>query len=428
MSGGAESPAERTAALVASGDELLRGAHPDLNGPFLARELEPLGFRVAEVRLVGDEPAQLERTLRELLEAHALVILSGGLGPTLDDCTRDAAASVLGVELEYHPSAWDAIVERFRRRGLEPSESNRRQAYVPRGSELLPNPRGTAPGFLARDGRGRLLAALPGPPRELSGMWQNELAPRLARAPGAAPRGRREFLLGSLAESAFADRCGEWMERGADPLLGVSAKEGLLSAHLSSLDPTRLEARAAAFRERFSRWILAEGHASLEAALVQTLSERRQTLALAESVTGGLLAARLTDVPGASAVLLEGSVVYSVAAKTRTLGLPAALIESAGVVSAPVAAAMARGALERSGATWALSLTGYAGPGGGDARAPEGCVCFGLASRGLTFTLRRIFPVGDRDRVRQFALHTGFELVQRAATGRLAEVDGLEPA
>jgi nicotinamide-nucleotide amidase len=419
---------ERSAALVASGDELLRGAHPDLNGPFLARALAPLGVQVAEVRLVGDQPAELERTLRELLARHALVILSGGLGPTLDDCTRDAAAAVLGVGLEYHPSAWDAIVERFRRRGLEPAESNRRQAFVPAGSELLKNARGTAPGFLARDARGHLLAALPGPPRELAGMWEAELAPRLARALGGRERGRREFLLGGLPESTFADQCGEWMERDADPLLGVSAKEGLLVAHLSSADPARLEARAAAFRERFARWLLAEGHPSLESAVVMALSDRRQSLALAESVTGGLVAARLTDVPGASAVLLEGFVAYSPAAKTRSLGVPAALIEAEGVVSPAVAAAMARGALERTGATWAVSLTGYAGPGGGDALAPEGTVCFAIASRALAFTRRQVFPVGDRDRVRQFALHTALELVLRASDGRLGELPDLQPA
>jgi nicotinamide-nucleotide amidase len=399
-----------------------------LNGPWLARELAGLGIQVCEMRLLGDTPADLVRSLRELLGRHHLVIITGGLGPTLDDCTRDAAAEVLGVELEYHAEAWQAIVERFARRGLEPAESNRRQAFVPAGSKLLPNARGTAPGFLARDGHGHILAALPGPPREMQVLWQAELVHRLAPALGAPPRHQHRFLLGGLPESTFGDMCGAWMERGVDPLLGVSAKEGLLVAFLSSQDPLALESRAGAFRERFARWILAEEHERLEQALVAELSSRAQTLALAESITGGLIAARLTSVPGSSAVLREGFVVYSPEAKQRTLGLTPAQTQPGQIVSQATAVAMAQGARERSGATFALALTGYAGPGGGDATSPEGTVCFALTSRALAYSLKRTFPIGDRERVRQFALHTALELVLRAVTGRLGEVEGLEPA
>jgi nicotinamide-nucleotide amidase len=407
---------------------LLRGAHPDLNGPWLARELANLGVEVSEMRLLGDTPAELVRTLRELLARHRLVIITGGLGPTLDDCTRDAAAEVLNLDLQFEPSAWTAIVERFARRGIEPAESNRRQAFIPRGSLLLPNARGTAPGFLAQNAHGHLLAALPGPPREMQGMWQAELEQRLAAALGSTARARHRFLLGGLPESTFADLCGDWMERGGDPLLGVSAKEGLLIAVLSSPDGLTLEARAGAFRERFARWILAEEYERLEQALVAELSRRAQTLSLAESITGGLIAGRLTSVPGSSAVLKEGFVVYSPEAKQRTLGLSPELTRPGRIVSRETAVALAKGARERSGTSFGLALTGYAGPGGGDDQAPEGTVCFAVASHALAYSLKRIFPIGDRERVRQFALHTALELGLRAVTGRLHELEGLEPA
>ena len=423
-------PATPRAAILSIGDELLRGAHPDLNAPHLARELIRLGFRVERTTLLGDDVEPLTAGLRALTEQAELVVTSGGLGPTLDDLTREAVAAVAGVELEERSEVWHALRERWAARGLEVPPSNRRQALVPRGAELLPNEWGTAPGFLCELAPGRFVASLPGPPRELRPMVAEVLAPRLReRFDGLVPAPRRTFVLAGLAESTFGERCGEWMRRSADPLIGVSAREGLLVASLHPRDPsdpaarTRLEARADEFRQRFARWCLYEGDASIEAHLIGRLAEGPVTLALAESCTGGRVAARLTAVPGASDVFREGFVTYSNAAKQARLGVDGALLDRFGAVSGEVAAAMARGAAKAAGADLSVSITGIAGPSGGSPEKPVGLVWLGLHHAGLTWILERRFPAGDRERVRSFATHAALELALRAVDGRLGELD-----
>ncbi len=429
-------PEHRPRACVLSiGDELLRGAHADLNAPFLLSELGAMGFELRSTRLVSDDEEPLRRAMTELCSGADVVVSSGGLGPTLDDVTRDAAAAAAGVELVEAPGVFKAIEERFALRGRVAPESNRRQAMLPAGAKLLPNDHGTAPGFAVRIGT-CLLVCLPGPPRELQPMWGEVLKPLLRERHARLPiRSERTFHLAGLSESIFAEQCGDWMSREADPLIGVSAKEGILTAHLVSSgskpgEGGALEARALAFRERFEPWILFEGRGSLEARVVERLAEEGLKVAVAESCTGGRIASRLTGVAGSSGVFGAGWVTYANEIKHRQLNVAWELLETHGAVSSQVAAAMARGAAQASGADLAVSVTGIAGPGGGSAEKPVGLVWFGLAmgtrwGAEQVWTFERRFPGLDRDRVQSFATRMALELVLRAVDEKLGDQGGL---
>ena len=298
--------------------------------------------------------------------------------------------------------------------------SNLRQALLPAGAESLPNRAGTAPGFLLPVGDA-LLAALPGPPREMVPMLEGELLPRL-RERGAADLAteRADFYLFGLPESAFADQVGAWMERGANPLLNVTASRFVLRARLLARGATAgearalLEARAAELRALLGEWIFSTDEPALERVVGRHLIERGRSVAVAESCTGGLVASLLTRVPGISSVFHAGWVTYSNAAKTRELGVPADLIERCGAVSEEVARAMAEGAAVRAGAPLAVSVTGVAGPEGGTAEKPVGLVWFGLRDGDRTTATERRFPAAGREAIRQWAARTALSLLDRA--------------
>lgn len=418
-------------ACLSIGDELLSGRHPDLDAPQVATALAELGLVVDRIEVVPDDEPTIVEAIARLRGRHALIVTSGGLGPTLDDVTRHAVAQAAGVELEHSESAWAVVRGWFDRRGVEPPVSNRRQALIPSGATILQNARGTAPGFVLELDPETIVAVLPGPPGELAGMLADELVPRLRdRFGGAAELVRHEFALFGLSESVFAERAGPWMQRDADPRMGVSARDGVLAVSLVSRSSggDRLVApRAAEFRERFATWIYSERDETLATTVGRRLLSTGTTLAVAESCTGGGVLKALTAVPGISAVLLEGWVTYSDAAKRERLGVPAQLLERHGAVSVQVAAAMAWGAADRSGADLALSTTGIAGPSGGTERKPVGLVHFGLAHRGRVWTLERRFPPVDRERVRCFAEQAALFLALAALDGRLEEL-GAEPA
>jgi nicotinamide-nucleotide amidase len=413
------------AALVSIGDELLTGRLADQDAPLVAAALAELGLAVGQVAVLPDDEALLVSTLRRLAQDHALIVTSGGLGPTLDDVTRHAVATAAGVELHESAEAWEQVRAWFVQRGVEPSPTNRRQALLPAGAELLRNQRGTAPGLWLPLPNGTVVACLPGPPGELLGMLRGELVPRLAARFVGAPRLlRRAFALFGLPESHFAERAGDWMDRSVDPLMGVTARDGLLVASLVSSAPDaeqRLEARAVEFRERFAQHLFAEQDEELEFALGRRLLELGCTVTVAESCTGGRIAAALTRVPGISAVLEECFVTYSNGAKQRRLGVPAAWLRDHGAVSAEVAAALAAGAARVTGAALSLGVTGIAGPLGGSPQRPVGTVHFGLQHRGEVWTVERRFPPVERDRVRRYAEQTGLYLLWSALAGRLAQ-------
>ena len=404
--------------IVASGDELVQGRNVDTNSAWLARALLELGLECERFHVIGDDEQALCALAREAARSVDLLVVTGGLGPTLDDVTRHALAAAAGVELVEDPAALEELRAWFAARGRPFSESNARQALFPCGAERLANPLGTAPGFLLRSGRA-LLAALPGTPRELERMFQDELRPRLERLlPARAARSVARFHLFGLPESAFADRCGEWMARGADPLLGVTAHAGVLTAQLAASSEVRLAERAAQFRERFGEWIFSETSGDLGRVLGELCLQRGITLATAESCTGGLVAERLTRLPGISAVFGWGIVSYANAAKQALLGVEAALLESHGAVSLQVAEAMARGAASRSGARLSIAVTGIAGPDGGSETKPVGLVCFATSFDGVLQSTERRFAVRGRDLIREFAALTALDLARRRVLGR----------
>jgi nicotinamide-nucleotide amidase len=348
-----------------------------------------------------------------------MVIATGGLGPTLDDVTREAAADAVGVKLERNPEVERELRAWFEARKRTFAESNLRQAEFPIGAQIMHNRAGTAPGFRVWIGGG-VLAALPGPPREMRDMLEKELLPWIASTCGRGEIfARASFHLAGLAESTFGDLAGAWMERGANPRMGVTANCGLLRVSLRARAATRegadqrIAERSAQFRERFAEWIFSEDDPRLAFAVGRELVERGVTIATAESCTGGMVASLLTDFPGISAVLLEGFVAYSNEAKVKHLGVARDLIERHGAVSREVAEAMALGAARASGARMAVSVTGIAGPDGGTSEKPVGLVWFGIAVDGRVETRELRFPPIGRDAVRQFAAHAALDLVRR---------------
>ena len=404
------------AAVVATGDELVTGTAVDTNSAAIAQRLLELGLRVERFVVLGDDEEALAATLVDLGARCAVIVVTGGLGPTLDDVTRSAAARAMGVDLERSEASLAAIRGWFASHGRPFPVSNERQAWFPRGAEVLPNPKGTAPGFACRVGGARVFA-LPGPPGEMIAMLEDEVVPRLERRKGLAIA---RFHLFGLSEGVFADRSGAWMDRAANPVLGVTAKLGVLSATLvaSGADDresaSRLAARVREFRERFAEWIFSEDEPDLAFVVGRALLARGIPVATAESCTGGLVAARLTRVPGISAVFERGYVTYSDRSKTELLGVDPALLARHGAVSGEVAAAMARGAAERSLARVAVSLTGIAGPDGGTPEKPVGLVWFGVHASGATRVEERRFAVRGRDPIREFAANTALDLLRRA--------------
>jgi nicotinamide-nucleotide amidase len=416
-------PRELCVALVATGDELVEGRHVDTNSAEIARALAGLGFEPRRFTVLGDDEDGLVHLVLELAPAHGAILVTGGLGPTLDDVTRHALARAAGVDLVRDEGVLGELRERFARRGRPFAEANARQALFPRGADVLPNGHGTAAGFALNVGAA-LVVALPGPPREMRPMLEELVLPRLAaRARGLPCVERRAFHLFGLPESAFADAAGAWMARDANPLVGVTASGGRLCVTLRAAALERAAARALAdahaaqIRARFAEWIYSEDEPDLAAVLGRELIARGVTVALAESCTGGLVAERLTRVPGISAVFGTGFVTYSNEAKTRLLGVEPALLAAHGAVSAPVAAALARGAAERTGARLAAAITGIAGPGGGSAEKPVGLVHFGISADGVVSTCERRFLDLGRDLVREFAAGTALDLLRRALRG-----------
>jgi len=402
------------AALVAVGDELVSGERSEGNLGWLARELTERGWRVKEARLLGDDLAQLTEVFRELMSAHELVVVTGGLGPTLDDVTRHAAAAACELELFEDEDTIEELRALWRERGEEMPESNRRQALMPSGALRLANAHGTAPGFLVERGAAHL-ACLPGPPREMRGVATEELLGRVEL--GEAPQRRTLYLCG-LSESDLADMLGEWMERDAAPRVGVLASQGVLELKFTACgageaDVSQLESRFEEARLRLAEWIFSERDSDIASVLVRELIEDECSLAVAESCTGGQVSKRLCGVPGVSAVLKESLVTYSNEAKTARLGVPESLIAAHGAVSDEVAEAMAEGLRASSGARLVGSVTGIAGPGGGSEEKPVGRVHFAVGLDGAVQTLERTFPSRGRAYIQAWATNTMLNLMLR---------------
>lgn len=414
---------KRKAATLAIGNELIEGRHADTNSGEIAAALAELGIEVERFVVLGDDLDRLEREMRELTAQYGIVVATGGLGPTLDDLTREAAAKAAGVGLACDPDALAALHELWAQRRRPMPEANARQAWFPIGAQSMANSVGTAPGFRVWIDGG-VLAALPGPPAEMRAMLHGVLLPWIRATCGVGPAiCVRELFLCGLPESAFADAVGAWMERGENPRVDVTAKAGVLSVKVVARHTSRQAAELAAERrrdelaQRFADHVFSDSDPRLEVALHRELKSRGLKISFAESCTGGGLAQRLTGVPGSSSVFEQSFVTYSDAAKTRQLGVAPDLLGAHGAVSGPVARAMAEGALAASGADVAVAVTGIAGPDGGSAEKPVGLVWFAIARADRSEALERRFVQLGRESIRAFATSAGLELAWRATRG-----------
>ena len=405
------------AEIIAVGSELLTPYRLDTNSLFLTLELNSLGIRVTRKVVVGDDRELLREAFREALERVELVVASGGLGPTADDLTRETVAELLGRRLLRDESILYGIEERFKRFGRTMPEVNTRQAMVPEGAIVLANARGTAPG-LWLETEERIVLLLPGPPPELEPMFRNEVRPRLAKR---APNLRlltRDIRISGMPESEVEQRVAPIYKQYGQVETTILASPGEIQLHPRIWTSDSASAEKI-LDELVERVVMALGEhifttrgESLEEVVAGSLIFNRATIAVAESCTGGLLAERLTDVPGSSAYFRGGVVSYSNDLKAAWLDVPAELIEAKGAVSTEVALAMAEGVRRSSGASLGLSITGIAGPGGGTPSKPVGTVHIGLANETGARERGFRFP-GDRDRIRHQASQVALDMVRR---------------
>ncbi len=409
---------------MVTGTELLSGLITDRNGPWLAQRLGELGVEVAHLVCVGDRPADLAAALRFLADQGVeLIVTSGGLGPTADDVTAAVVASFAGVELELDEAMERqiaAILARFRHLSSFDSEglraANRKQAMVPRGASAL-DPVGTAPGLVVPVDGGPTVVVLPGPPRELQQMWPAALAVPAVRAvlAGTQPFESAQLKLFGLPESQIAvtlREVGESLDLAPLEITTCLRRAELVIdiRHRPGAESTR-DALIEAIRDRHARYVFSTDGSSLDDQVAGLLRGRR--IGLAESCTGGLLAARLTERPGSSDYVAGGVVAYSNAAKTDLLGVPAELIEQHGAVSPEVARAMADGARDRFGADIGVGITGVAGPGGGTEAKPVGYVCICVSTdAGAARAGDPVLP-GDRAEIRDRSVTVAMHLLRR---------------
>ena len=413
-----------TAETIAIGSELLIGGRSDGNSLSIAEMLGRLGIAVRFKSVVGDDKSDIASVVKTAASRAGVVILTGGLGPTVDDCTREAIAKETGSRLAVRKEALEAMTARLAQWGRIPNAGQRKQGLIPSGASVISNPVGSAPGFWLK-WKGSLLISLPGVPREMDAMMKESVVPLLAarlrqlkQAP--PPITRLVFHTFGLAEADVDARLQGLLTRQTKIDLGLlAAPLGVLVSLTGkpghSINDKVMQALASGVRSRLGEWLFGEGQETMEDVVGRALTEKKLTVALAESCTGGLIGHRLTQIPGSSAYVDRGVMCYSNRAKTELLGVPVELIERHGAVSAEVAAAMAKGVCERSRTSVGLSVTGIAGPGGATATKPVGLVYVGLYSdRGESLTREHRFH-GDRTVIKQRASQAALDLLRRWA-------------
>lgn len=380
---------------------MLLGQVVNTHTSWLGRALFPCGLRLAMQTTVPDGSAIREAVCASVARGTDILLITGGLGPTSDDLTRECCAELCGIPLMENETVLSAMAERLARRGIPLRENMLRQALVPQGAEVLPNAHGTAPGLVfppqltqLAGARGAHWFLLPGPPRELQPMFLDHVLPRLQElVANHHPPVQRIYRVCGMGESEVELRIGRAIENEGRIEVGYCARPNEVDLRLIGPETEVLRWDAEVRRE-LGGALFAEGDATMEEQVVALLQKAGATVATAESCTGGLLAHRLTNVPGASAVFRAGFVVYSNEAKQRELGVDAELLQREGAVSAAVAGALAQGARRITGSTYALSTTGIAGPGGGSSSKPVGTIFFGLAGPdGTLKTWQACYPM-----------------------------------
>jgi nicotinamide-nucleotide amidase len=412
------------AEIIAVGSEMLTPHRQDTNSLYLTAGLNDLGVTVAFKTIVGDNLQHLTNAVRNALSRADIVVLSGGLGPTEDDLTREAAAAALGLPLYTDPAIIESLEQRFAARGIKMSANNRKQAEVIEGATILQNINGSAPGqFLdtTYEGQHRFVLLLPGPPSELKPLFDNVAKPLLNAAIPHSYIARRLLRMALIPESLVDARTAPIYRQFTDVETTILAGRGEIQLHFVSTKLTLTEAQARVdqvaglIEAEMQDDVFSSHEESLEEIVLLMLGMRHLTLAVAESATGGLIAERLTEVPGSSRTFLGGAVVYTNALKTAFAGVPADLIETHGAVSEPVARALAEGIRKRTGASLGVSVTGLAGPTpgtGADADKPIGRVYIALAD-GHQTRVKELNLMGDRERIRWWASEHALELLRR---------------
>jgi nicotinamide-nucleotide amidase len=406
-----------TAEIIAIGSELLTPDRSDTNSLWLTEKLNGIGIEVKLKTVVGDDDARLEETIKDALKRSSVVVTTGGLGPTEDDITRKITARALGRRLILDEAVLESIRERFAAWGRSMPEINSRQAMIIEGAQVLDNPRGSAPGMLLET-EARILAVLPGPPREMQPMFETFVLPVLTRKAGNVRVARRVLRVSGMGESAVDELIAPTYTQYKNPQTTILFNRSEIEIHLTAQAASEAEAEllleglSGKIEERLGDAIFAFRGETMEEVVGLRLTVGRFTLGVAESCTGGLITQRLTEVPGASAFLVEGVVAYANESKVKTLGVGPDLLDKYGAVSAEVAEAMAEGIRLRADTDFGLSVTGIAGPDGGTPEKPVGLVYLGLSDSAHTEHRRLLIP-GDRHLIRWRASQAALDLLRR---------------
>ena len=399
------------AAIIAIGSEMHVPVRVDTNSLKITAALEAFGVPVTRKSIVGDALGDLVAEIRYAIARADILIVTGGLGPTEDDLTREALAQAFGLELELDPSIVEIIQARFAARGWTMPDVNRRQAYVFRGQTTLPNERGTAPGFhLCVEGKD--VWVFPGVPHELEWMLATYLRPWLEQRGGGRARHRRVLKIAGMTESGVEEKLAPYYANHTGELVTILASGGQIEIHLGGHSRDDIAMREREIADLFGERLFGFDDDTLESVVGALLRERSQTLATAESCTGGLLGSRITDIAGSSAYYLGGVVSYTAAAKIDLAGVDAALIAEHGEVSEAVAVALANGIRTRFGATWGVGITGIAGPGGGTETKPVGTVHVAVAGP-HGHKHRHILWQGPRTIVKWYSTQQALDLLRR---------------
>ncbi|MDX1951630.1 MAG: competence/damage-inducible protein A [Verrucomicrobiota bacterium] len=403
--------------IINTGSELMLGYVLNTHQQWLCAELARAGFLVLRQTAIDDTPAAISGAVEEAFNRADLVITTGGLGPTSDDLTREVIARLLGRSLREDPGVLEHIHAFFAKRNKSAPKSTHIQAQIPEGAEIFMNAHGTAPG-LAMSHQGKLLVMLPGPPRELRPMFTTQVLPYLERVmPERSPFCCRVLKTSGMGESSveetIAPHLRDLTERGLE--IGYCARVGEVDVRLlcRSMDAMQVVVEAEGrVKQHLSRYLFSTEGEPLEQVIVQILTEQGRTVAFAESCTGGFLAHRITNIPGASHIFSAGVVTYSNPSKTELLGVPSSLLEQHGAVSAETARSMAEGARHRFKTHFAVAVTGIAGPGGGSAEKPVGTVHIAVASRQKTVAVKSFNPF-DRETFKYVTSQQAFTLLRK---------------
>jgi len=410
------------AEIIAVGSEMLTPERLDTNSLYLTGELNKLGVEVVTKCVIGDDRDRLADAVRRALSRTGIVILSGGLGPTEDDLTREAVAQALDRKLIFHPEIADALEQRFLLMKRKMAEVNKRQAFVVEGGAILPNDRGTAPGQWVEESGG-VVMLLPGPPHELKAMFERQCLPRLTRlVPKQAIR-TLFFRVTGMAESDLDQLISPVYKKYDNPATTILAANGDLQIHLRARCATEAQADmllaevAGPIELLLGDRLYSRNGDPLEVVVGDMLRKHRSTVSVAESATGGMLGERFTMAAGSSDYFVGGFITYTDEMKVELLGVTPEILAEFGAVSKETAEAMAIGARRRTNATYALAVTGVAGPGGGEEKAPVGTMYVGLADAAGTQVMHRQF-IGDRQRIRVFTTQMALDLLRRRMAAR----------